>query len=124
MQKLGFTLIEILCCLAIIALMLGIGLPVSTRLSANLKLNGSANLLASNLREIQAFAMQQGETASFDPNKILLPKTIRFAQSVPIAFSSSGYPIVGGSGTLILENQFKKTKKIIVSSMGRIRVEQ
>jgi prepilin-type N-terminal cleavage/methylation domain-containing protein len=52
-----------------------------------------------------------------------LSDTIRFDGKEMFIFSYSGSPVVGGSGTLVISNFKKKVKKIVVSPIGRIRIE-
>lgn len=123
MKKNGFTLIETLVVVAIIAALFTLSIPTFSRFSAQLSLNTSAKALASKLRAIQTQAVTQHKTLSLDFAKTELASGISILKTSKISFSSSGSPPPGGSGTLMLQNKFGKTKKIIVSSAGRVRVE-
>lgn len=123
MNKRAFTLIELLIVMGILALIVGITIPTFSSFKNQFLLNAAAQKIASELRRIQILASTQHETLSLDPSKLDLPKGIKLKSAKTITFSSSGFPPPGGAGTIVLENQSGKTKKIAVSSMGRVRVE-
>jgi len=123
MSRKGFTLIETLVVVAIIAALFAISIPTYSRFSAQLSLSTSAKAVASNLRAIQTQAVTQHKTLTLDLAKISLPSGISLLKTSSISFSSSGAPPPGGSGTLMLQNKFGQTKKIIISSAGRVRIE-
>ncbi len=122
MSKAGFTLIELLVIILIIGSLLSFSVPVLNSFYGNLLLNQSAQALAGEIRTLQARAYAQHQTLSLDPGRGL-PGSILLAQNHQISFAASGFPVPGGSGTLILQSRFGQTKKIIVSSLGRVRVE-
>lgn len=121
--KKAFSLIEIIVVVGILGLLFTFSLPISARFSNVLFLNASAKALASELRNTQSQSVLQHKTLSLNLNKLKLPPGIRLVNTRDIGFSPSGFPPPGKSGTLILQNSFGKTKKIIVSSAGRIRIE-
>ena len=123
MQKNGFTLIEILIVISVLALLLSISIPSTARFSARQTLSASTKTLASQLRATQSQAVLQHKTLSLDPTETTLASGIKFKKVKPITFSSSGLTPPGGSGTLILQNRFGQSKKIIVASSGRVRIE-
>jgi hypothetical protein len=53
----------------------------------------------------------------------MFPPGIKFKRTCDIGFSASGFPPPGKSGTLILEDAGGRTKKVVVSSLGRVRLE-
>ena len=123
MKRPGFTLVEILIVISILAVSLSISLPVFYSFSEALSLNASARTVASELRKLQSQAMLVHETQSLDLASLNLPARITPTAISAISFSHTGNPPPGGSGTIVLENRFGKTKSIIVSSLGRVRIE-
>lgn len=121
--KKAFTLIEILITISIFALLLSVSLPALTCFSAQLSLNASARALASELRALQSQAILRHKTLSLNLGGLKFPPGIDPIKTSNISFSSSGSPPPGGSGTLILQNKLGKTREIIVSSAGRVRIE-
>jgi prepilin-type N-terminal cleavage/methylation domain-containing protein len=119
----AFTLIEILITISVLALLLSISFPAFTSFSTQLSLNSSAKALASELRAVQSQAVLEHKTLSLSLGDLKLPPGISPIKTSKISFSSSGCPPPGGSGTLILQNMLGKTRKIIVSSAGRVRIE-
>ena len=102
----------------------------SSYLSSN-KLTAAANQAASELRLIQNQAKTENKTYqivffadSYQVNnseKVKLPPNVATNQKI-FKFAASGFPLPGYSGTLVLKCN-GKTRRIIVSSVGRIRVE-
>jgi prepilin-type N-terminal cleavage/methylation domain-containing protein len=123
MKKNGFTLIEILVVLAVIGIIFACALPPVANFSASLALKASAKTLVAEIRKTQGRAMARHQTLSLDPTKISFPSGIFLAQASNICFSPSGFTPPGGSGTLILQNRLGHQKKVIVSSVGRVRLE-
>ncbi len=107
MNRSGFTLIEILVVISIMALLLAFAVPSLSIFNAKTRLNISASNLASDLRCLQIKALSKHTTLNYKN----------------IAFSPSGNPSVGGSGTVVLSNKFQQQKKVVVSSSGRIRID-
>ena len=123
MDKKGFTLVEILIVISILGVLFSATLPVFSGFSSQLALNTAAGGIASELRAVQSQAVMQHKTLGLAPDEIKLPGGIKFLAEKELCFSPSGCPPPGGSGTLIIMNRFNKTKKIILSSSGRVRVE-
>lgn len=123
MRKPGFSLIELLVVISVLAIVATLSLPTFSRFSASLSLEASAKTLVSELRALQSQAMSQHQTFSLNLAKLNLPQNIKFIKTSNISFASSGFPPPGGSGSLIMQNQFGRQKKIIVSSTGRVRLE-
>jgi prepilin-type N-terminal cleavage/methylation domain-containing protein len=48
---------------------------------------------------------------------------ITFSGHLVFSFSDSGFVLPGGSGTLIISNHRNQMKKLIVSSLGAVRIE-
>lgn len=119
----SFTLIELLMIMAILALIIGMSIPTFSSFKNQLLLNATAQRIASDLRKIQSQAYSEHKTLSLDPNQLELPSGIRLKSGKTISFSPSGSTSFGGSGSLLLQNQRGQTKKIIVSTVGRVRVE-
>ncbi len=123
MRQRGFTLIELLIVIGLISFVFAAAAPNLSRYSSLLNLNASAKLIVSDLRLTQSQALTQKETLCYDPTKTRLPSGIKFIKTKPIYFSASGNPAFGSSGTIMMQNRLGQSKKIIVSSVGRIRVE-
>ena len=121
--KKGFTLIEIMIVIGILGAVLALSAPVTSRFSGVLFLNAAAKALASDLRGLQHQAILRHQTRRFVPAEFDLPPGIRFMSAAGITFSPSGNPPPGGSGSLILQNSLGSTRKVVVSSAGRVRVE-
>ena len=122
-DKKGFSLIEIIVVMGVLGALFALSLPISSRFSSVLYLNASAKALASELRNVQSQSILQHKTLSLNLAKLNLPPGIRFANTRDISFSPSGFPPPGKSGTLVLQNSLGRTKKVIVSSAGRVRIE-
>jgi prepilin-type N-terminal cleavage/methylation domain-containing protein len=121
--KKGFSLIEIIVVLGMLGVLFALSLPISSRFSSVLYLNASAKALASELRNVQNQSILQHKTLSLDLANLNLPPGIHLANNRDITFSPSGFPPPGKSGTLVLQNSLGRTKKVIVSSVGRVRIE-
>jgi prepilin-type N-terminal cleavage/methylation domain-containing protein len=121
--KKGFSLIEIIVVVGILGMLFTLSLPMSKSFSSILYLNASAKGLASELRNVQSQSVLKHKTLSLSLDELRLPPGISFANTHDISFSPSGCPPPGKSGTLVLQNSFGRTKKVIVSSSGRVRIE-
>jgi len=140
----GFTLIEILVLLCIFASIILISFPVLSYFRQNVELGTVAKEIVSDLRFAQENAITKSSMVEvrfekdgnylisqydyFEKNylklkEINLSRAIKLKYQKTIRFSKTGFPPPGGSGTIILINKSGKTKKIIVSSVGRIRME-
>ncbi|MDI6731374.1 MAG: prepilin-type N-terminal cleavage/methylation domain-containing protein [Candidatus Margulisbacteria bacterium] len=119
----GFSLIESLIVIGILAILFCIGLPSLSRFQGSVLLESSAKSIASELQFSQSQAQLQHISRTFSSANFPLPKSIGYQSPASLTFSPSGNPQVGGSGSVTLVNAQGKTKKIIVSSLGRIRIE-
>jgi prepilin-type N-terminal cleavage/methylation domain-containing protein len=106
-MKNGFTLTETLIVLSIVALLLGFGTRNTLSYYETLRLQQNAEKIAAQLRLAQNKAITSGETQS----------------SNGVLFAASGFPAPGSKNTITITSAQKKTRKVIVSGIGRIRVE-
>jgi len=87
----------------------------------NLSLLNSAEYAKSKIRKTQMQAIQSDKISSCKIESLC--GTVFVCSGKEFKFSRSGFPVVGGSGTEILKNKTGRIKKIVVSSVGRVRVE-
>ncbi|MBI5078696.1 prepilin-type N-terminal cleavage/methylation domain-containing protein [Candidatus Saganbacteria bacterium] len=106
-RKLGYTLVELMMVVGICGLFFAFAFPALWRFKNSVCIKASALELASGIRRIQSEAVCRGENLSVGRFK----------------FSRSGFPLPGGSGTQVLENRFGRSRRVIVSAVGRVRVE-
>ena len=132
----AFTLLEILIVLAIISTLFVMIIPLSSYYRGNIGLDTTSNMIVSDLYYAKGLALNVSSHVSIDFNSdkyslfkdgslvktVDLPKDVK-CNIKTIGFSSQGMPAPGESGTILLSNKDGKTKSIIVSSMGRIRME-
>jgi prepilin-type N-terminal cleavage/methylation domain-containing protein len=123
MKRPAFNLVELVICLSVMAIFAAIGPTIANGLLNNWHLQAASRGLVSDLRQLQAQAICRHETLTFNPAQFKLPAGIIFSKTSPIAFAASGQTPPGGSGTLILSNRLGQSRKVIVSSAGRIRRE-
>lgn len=122
-HKTGFSLIENIIVLGVLGILLSIGIPALKHYRETILLDASVKTLAADLRALQNQALLKHTITRFSSSAITLAAPIKLQSFASIAFSPSGYPIVGGSGTIVLANSLGKNKKVVVSSLGRIRIE-
>ncbi|MFA5105051.1 MAG: prepilin-type N-terminal cleavage/methylation domain-containing protein [Candidatus Margulisiibacteriota bacterium] len=142
-MKKGFTLIELLIVMAAAGIISVSVFSDFGRAKKILELETSSQEIANALRLIRQKAWVTSSQTEFEGslgNFVLqrsdpvsnstvimsskeLPKKILFDSPVSFKFAASGFPVAGYSGTAILRNASGATKKIIVSSFGRIRIE-
>jgi prepilin-type N-terminal cleavage/methylation domain-containing protein len=139
----AFTLLELIIVMAAAAVIFsaavsGFG-PAKKRLELEASAHDAANALRLIRRKACASASPtefEGELGGFELSRTdpvsnaavkmsskELPKGILFDAPVSFKFAASGFPLAGSSGTAVLRNASGTTKKIIVSSFGRIRIE-
>lgn len=103
----GFTLTETLIVLSILSVLLGFGINNTIGYYESIKLQGNAEKIAAGLRLAQNKALTSGNTET----------------SNGVQFASSGFPTPGSKNTIVVTNLKHKIKKVIVSNIGRIRIE-
>ncbi|MFH1541523.1 MAG: type II secretion system protein [bacterium] len=123
MRRRGFTIIEILIVLSIIAVLVISATPLLTRFNNQLTLNAAAKTIASELRLLQTKAKTTHSTMTLNLNNLKIPAKIKISGKTEVSFVSSGAPLPGSSGTITLTNRNGQTKKIVIASSGRVRVE-
>lgn len=121
-KKKAFSLIELSLVFWIFGLILAVTYPALSHFQQNLYLNYSTHALSSKFRKTQSLAMCSNKATETKGNDELAAG-VKFRYGKKFVFSRSGSVMPGGAGTEWVENRFGKTKKIIVSSMGRIRIE-
>ena len=140
-MKKGFSIIEILIVIGIISLLSGLSYFGFTSIRSSLDVSYAAKQVFSDVRLTQDLAKtvhyphqiiffrgsNHYQIINLEDDEIIkeeqVSNTVRFDGKEMFIFSSSGNPVVGGSGTLIISNIKRKIKKVIVSSNGRVRVE-
>ena len=140
-MKKGFTLIEILIVIGIISLLYGLSYFGFTSIRSSLDVSYAAKQVFSDVRLTQDLAKtvhyphqivffrgsNRYQVINLEDDEVVkderVANTVRFDGKEMFIFSSSGNPVVGGSGTLIISNFKGKTKKVVVSSNGRVRIE-
>lgn len=103
----GFCLVELLVVITILGLLFSVSCPAVDRLRGALILKATSRSIAANIRqsEVQALA------------------TLAEVDCSPFKIASSGFPQPGYSGTQLLTGQSGQAKKIVLSSVGRVRIE-
>jgi type II secretory pathway pseudopilin PulG len=119
----GFTLIELLIVMGCCGLLFFFSVPSLFRFRDSLYLNAAARLLASDIRKTRALAVGQGKKMTWPVSLSVFPGSIKAENPRSFTFSESGFPPPGGFGTQILSARCRSTKKVIVSSVGRVRIE-
>jgi prepilin-type N-terminal cleavage/methylation domain-containing protein len=117
----GFSLIELLMVCGVAAIAASLAITAFGSLSASQTLSATARTVVAELRHLQTRARAEHQTLNYLLDR--LPAGLTVSKPANFSFAASGLPTVGGSGTLILMNKFGRTKKIVVSSAGRIRLE-
>lgn len=137
----GFTLVETMVVIAVIVFLSGLSYFSFSSISRTLDINYAAKQVFSDMRltqdlartvhyphqieftkgknEYQIVNLDNEEKAKSDR----ISEKLMFDGKEIFIFSSSGNPVAGGSGTLIIVNKKGFSKKIVVSPAGRIRIE-
>ncbi len=145
----GFTLVEVLCVIALLTMLTMIAVPVVNTYSGQRNLDIAARTMATDLRKAQQKAITVGWTQliEFRPATrqyrikdgktddtviVKLPEGIdyavntydRFGDFPLLRFRSTGAPVPGG-GTIGLENSRKDILYLIITpATGRIRISE
>ncbi|OGC25652.1 hypothetical protein A2291_04480 [candidate division WOR-1 bacterium RIFOXYB2_FULL_42_35] len=122
-KRLAFTLVEIIVVMAVCSVLFSVSFASLRGFLGQIQLEATTKSLVSDLRKMQSQSRLEHKTLAMDLNGLVLPTGINFAQTSQIKFAPSGATAFGGSGSLVLQNSLGRTKKIIVSSIGRVRVE-
>lgn len=137
-RKRGFTQIEVLVVVAVVATIAATSLPAMTSLAAALRLAASVRTLTETLRETRARAIAEGEpldalfdattgswavwTASGTLRRLgVLPAPLRFTAlpaSARIRFGATG---TAENGTIAIDDG-SIARRIIVNQRGRVRL--
>lgn len=123
MKRNGFSLVELLVVFFLLFAFCAGTAAVFSSLSRHLALQNTAETIATEIRTTQSRARLEHQTCSFDAGAKPLPQGIKIAAAHVFSFSASGFPLPGGSGTLTLQNSVGERKNVVVSSIGRVRVE-
>jgi len=143
MEKNGFTLIELLITIAIIAVVMQISFASLSVLSRSVYLNSSASQLEGDLYLAKQKAVSTGDLCRlscfsgeykvealdaksglfYQIKRNVLGKGLNFKSGLTFLFSSNGFPVPGYFGTAAIQDGSGKIKKVVVSSVGRIRIE-
>ena len=131
----AFTLIEVLILIGILSILFLFLPPALNTLKSSISLNDTTQQIVADLRLAQQRSLASGETyqIAFEDTAYTisgrveavkkLPEGLKFENNKIIRFSKSGFPEVGKIGTIVLKDRYEKTKKVIISSVGRVRVE-
>lgn len=119
----GFTALELLITVSLISILFTLALPSLAAFKGRLYLKCLATEITNELRRTQIKAMISGGPVVWGVNQRLLPPEIFIVNNKIFKYASSGNCLPGGSGTLNVSNRYCQTKKIVVSSVGRVRVE-
>lgn len=131
----GFTLIEILVVLALMALFIGLVSYFLSPIIDSTKVRYTMNEIVSQLEKGRQKALSSQIETEFlfkedfyemteegTTKRYYLPNGVKIKKEKKVKFSSTGLPQPGYFGTIEIScRQFKK--KIIISQMGRIRTE-
>ena len=142
-SNVGYTLIELLVVIGLAAVIIFVAaLPQIRSITSILELQVASNQVAQELLLAQRLAVMRQSAVKLEavPRTLLspakckliyaglvsqknLPGGISFSGHLNFTFAGSGFPVPGGTGTLVISNRLGKTKQIVVSSVGRVRVQ-
>ncbi len=114
----GFTIVELLVVLSLIAIFLSLSLPPLRNIRTKMVLAGCLQGAVSELRLTQSRAITTNTEQKWSIRQFPPAGSFQKEEIKEFIFSPSGFCPPGGSGT-----QWLAAKKIIVSSMGRVRLE-
>lgn len=139
----GFTIIEFLVVMSIFSVLISFSIFGFGSLEKGAKLRGATDQVSAKLNMVKQKAVSSStavelfcdsnscktrklniasnnfEETDVDP----LPNGVHFDNTISFRFSSSGFPQPGYFGTATIKDGFGKAKKVVVSSVGRIRTE-
>ncbi len=118
MNDKGYTLLEVLVVISIIGFFVQTSVFGFNRYMEAVCLKECASKVAIYLFRSKDKAMGNSTIEGFSSIK-----NISITGLSDIRYSASGFPVIGGSGTVIIQNSFGKVKRVIVNSIGRIRIE-
>lgn len=145
----GFTLIEMVVAICVVGIMFFASIPVFSNMVSIFELKAVARDIVSDLRFSQEkatggrcsvlieFAPRSlfGDPAVYYIRKtgasgksetvrsVRLSAKFDFTKKAILRFASTGFPPPGGSGTVVVEDRGGRTRSIILSSAGRVRME-
>ena len=142
-MKKGFSLIELILVISVISAVLCFSIEQIRPLKESLAVRTFAQQLLGDLNFIKLRSIQRGTVyelncvkdsytiSYFDNNTGCLIKerseplnnSISIEKPVNFRFSNSGFPCPGYIGTVQIRSLTGKTSKVVVSSVGRIRIE-
>lgn len=136
----GFTMIEVVAIVALVAMLTTFAVPDFIRLHDNYQLRISAQELANNIRGIQHRAITEGVSwrivfneiykdryqivQGFNAKRVNLPPKVFIEHNSfdnVLEFKSSGAPNRGGH--IVISNGYKKLYIILSVATGRIRID-
>ena len=142
----GYTLIELIVVAVILGILAGMIYPSAQKMLANRRLDLAARQLASEIREMQQWAITMNNTYSINfyfsghyyhvpqkdnnlnPHQVDLPEGIRFVEITYVGTSdgkleidAKGAPNFGGHITIT--NGQKQRQIVIAAITGRVRIE-
>ena len=137
----GFTLLELLVVLAILAILGAVAIPVWSVLLPAFALNGAARQIQSELHRIKRQAISENVTfrlafSETEDNYTIervggtttqqgikpLPDGIDIRNTITLGFTSRGTATPGTGGTVKLCNSNGRGTNIVVNSTGRVRI--
>jgi Tfp pilus assembly protein FimT len=134
-SKVGFSVIELIAVLSLMAILFAIGLPASNKLLLSYQLNSSARRVQTELQNIKMRAGAENVGFQFaygagsgtyniqrDGSAFVskpLPEGIQITQAGTVSFSPRG---TAGGNRIRLRSSAGGCKQVVVSSTGRIRV--
>ena len=127
----GYSLIQLIIVLSIVAIVAGYFSFRFSGILDQIKLQSAAKMILSDLMTAKMRAQAEHRNLeivflnsqySFDNHKKILPASVFIQNPQTVKFASSGMPVPGYFGTLILVCH-NKTASVIISPVGRIRVE-